>query len=781
MFSLRKKSLLRPRAVLHCEILEERTVPSLVGTVTSATSAVVQTAQVAPESLQYFQVTDASHDDSPYTVFAGGALRVNYSVAAPSVTARIATQTGTGGGGPPLPPASSVVDHVVIEAWQNAATSSEKVAYSYGNTGAVAMVKVADLATFRSDTVTDGLVNLLETANLPGGALTIEGRAYFKDGSIAVSSGTTITVKIGPILNGDFRGNTFDLSQISGNGDFINGAGGTDTLNLNVDSKLVASIDGMSLAAFSPTAGGQAIYQGVAVDYIRLTTGREVYFTGIENLQIWVSPTAVSAFVAGVGTPLTPILQTIGLSVTTNDDNFDNQWNLQITDVPDAWRFTTGSNKVLLVSLDTGALAPSGNPGFSGKGISLTRLITDPSDDDNTGEAHAHQAISVMIGTPNDGFFNAGINWVSNVFVTDVYHGVSLQQAIQQAFDFAKDKGLDLVFQGGIQGESWLNSGGSQEDLEKLISSHANALFAIAAGNGGPTGNLNDPNFATSVSGVAKLETNHINVMSVGALQRTPTQVDELANASAVNLAAYSNHGSNLTMVAPTDSPAVDFLGSTIFGGTSCANPNMAAMASLVWSANPLLSGPQVRQILEDTAMDLGAPGRDNTFGYGLVDAGLAVRRATALANDYYLAMLPQYTLSNPGGPGSIYSAFNASTAAFTTVLPTGATSAAAKSLLAPSLSAAASPATKLPPAPSLMTAPLSVVDSVFANDRSSANVLLSPASAAVIVPQTFNAHLSHVGGAQAKNHSTTAVGDDGPLFTLEQDLTVLARNLAGQ
>jgi hypothetical protein len=91
-----------------------------------------------------------------------------------------------------------------------------------------------------------------------------------------------------------------------------------------------------------------------------------------------------------------------------------------------------------------------------------------------------------------------------------------------------------------------------------------------------------------------------------------------------------------LTIVAPTDSLATTFSSAATgqmntFGGTSCANPNMAGIASLIWSANPYLTGTQVRSIVQQTAMDLGAAGRDNTFGYGLVNADLAVRRARAM------------------------------------------------------------------------------------------------------------------------------------------------------
>ncbi|HEU0305372.1 MAG TPA: S8 family serine peptidase, partial [Lysobacter sp.] len=55
--------------------------------------------------------------------------------------------------------------------------------------------------------------------------------------------------------------------------------------------------------------------------------------------------------------------------------------------------------------------------------------------------------------------------------------------------------------------------------------------------------------------------------------------------------------------------------------GTSMATPHVSGVAAIVWSANPAATNTQLRSALESTALDLGAAGRDNQFGYGLVQA----------------------------------------------------------------------------------------------------------------------------------------------------------------
>ena len=59
--------------------------------------------------------------------------------------------------------------------------------------------------------------------------------------------------------------------------------------------------------------------------------------------------------------------------------------------------------------------------------------------------------------------------------------------------------------------------------------------------------------------------------------------------------------------------------------GTSQATPHVAGLAALIWSVKPNLSQDQVERVMEDTAVDLGSTGRDDTFGYGRIDARAAL------------------------------------------------------------------------------------------------------------------------------------------------------------
>ena len=59
------------------------------------------------------------------------------------------------------------------------------------------------------------------------------------------------------------------------------------------------------------------------------------------------------------------------------------------------------------------------------------------------------------------------------------------------------------------------------------------------------------------------------------------------------------------------------------------AAPHAAGLAALIWSARPDLSNDQVAQAISRTALDLGAPGWDEFYGWGRIDAYRALLSAS--------------------------------------------------------------------------------------------------------------------------------------------------------
>jgi serine protease len=62
-----------------------------------------------------------------------------------------------------------------------------------------------------------------------------------------------------------------------------------------------------------------------------------------------------------------------------------------------------------------------------------------------------------------------------------------------------------------------------------------------------------------------------------------------------------------------------------LMSGTSMASPHAAGAAAAIWSSMPSATNQQVRDAMNSTAEDLGAAGRDNSFGWGLVRTAAAI------------------------------------------------------------------------------------------------------------------------------------------------------------
>ncbi len=328
-----------------------------------------------------------------------------------------------------------------------------------------------------------------------------------------------------------------------------------------------------------------------------------------------------------------------------NDRHYPLQWHYQSLNLPRAWDITTGSSDVIVAVIDTGAkfdhpdLAPRLTGGqYDFISDPLRALDGDGIDPDAEDEGdfsifssyHGTHVAGTVGAVTNNGAGVAGVNWVSPLMTIRVLGsggGTSfdVSEGIRYAARLANSSGALPSRRADVINMSLGGPGASQairEAVEDALA--AGVTIVAAAGND----NTDDPSFPASFPGV----------ISVGATDLSGGKAD------------YSNFGSRIDVVAPggdTDEDSNDdgfddgvlsTLWSYIFDeprydfyqGTSMASPHVAGIASLVLAVNPGLTPQQLRRLLQETAIDLGDAGRDNTFGFGLVNAVSALQEAGA-------------------------------------------------------------------------------------------------------------------------------------------------------
>lgn len=95
-----------------------------------------------------------------------------------------------------------------------------------------------------------------------------------------------------------------------------------------------------------------------------------------------------------------------------------------------------------------------------------------------------------------------------------------------------------------------------------------------------------------------------------------------------VSVGISLDEGLALRSAPPGTEVSVDFVqGFEFLQGTSMSCPHVSGVAALVWSVRPSASAAEVRDALLNTATDLGAPGWDEVFGFGAVNALAAARQ----------------------------------------------------------------------------------------------------------------------------------------------------------
>lgn len=129
------------------------------------------------------------------------------------------------------------------------------------------------------------------------------------------------------------------------------------------------------------------------------------------------------------------------------------------------------------------------------------------------------------------------------------------------------------------------------------------------------------------------------NVLSVAAAGNAgntsksyPASYNSVVSVAAVDaskqLAYFSQRNDQVELAAPGVSVLSTVpSGYAYYSGTSMATPHVTGVAALVWSQQLECSNDQLRQTLRSSAQDLGTLGRDNSYGYGLVQAKAAADR----------------------------------------------------------------------------------------------------------------------------------------------------------
>ena len=339
--------------------------------------------------------------------------------------------------------------------------------------------------------------------------------------------------------------------------------------------------------------------------------------------------------------------------LTPDDQYFNLQWHYSNINLPLAWDVTTGSTDVIVAVVDSGVLLnhPDLNDNLVGGYDFISSAATardgdgiddNPNDDGDlayggSSSFHGTHVAGTIAAETNNGSGVAGVAWNTRIMPlralgVDGGSSYDVMQAIRYAAGLSNDSGTVPTQRADIINLSLGGSFSSQSEQNTLTEVRNQGVIVIAAaGNESTT----TPQYPASYDGV----------VSVSATTITN------------DLAPYSNQGATVDVAAPGGNGATDLNGDGVgdgvistmgddgnpgpiqFGyaalnGTSMAAPHVAGVAALMKAVHAGLTPQEFDTALQngDLTDDLGAAGRDDTFGHGLINAQKAVAAATALA-----------------------------------------------------------------------------------------------------------------------------------------------------
>ena len=174
-------------------------------------------------------------------------------------------------------------------------------------------------------------------------------------------------------------------------------------------------------------------------------------------------------------------------------------------------------------------------------------------------------------------------------------------------------EGLQWAAANGIQiANMSLGTTSNVQSFHDAITAAYNAGITLVAAAGNNGGTVNFPAAYSEVIAVSATDINN-------------------------NLASFSSRGPEVDLAAPGVSILSTYKGNAYatLSGTSMASPHVAGSAALVINSpigaydanfNGQWDPAEVKQKLQDKAVDLGTVGFDNLFGWGLVNAFAAVQ-----------------------------------------------------------------------------------------------------------------------------------------------------------
>lgn len=283
-----------------------------------------------------------------------------------------------------------------------------------------------------------------------------------------------------------------------------------------------------------------------------------------------------------------------------SDTYINNQYSLNMMDIKEAWNYTTGSSDVIVAIIDTGVdtdhrdlsnkISPlSYNSNSNQVGIEYV-------EDD---QGHGTGVAGLIAATRNNGFGIAGIAENVTLLVIKANlptEGKFSDAAVIDGIYYAVDNGADVI--NLSLGSYYLNP--LMREAVKYADAHG-VIVVAASGNDGFT----SPTY--------------------------PAAYEEVISVSAVNsdglLASYSNYGSTIDIAAPGTEIYTSGVNDGVIkaSGTSFASPQIAGIIALLKSYYPTDTSEQIKQKLFSTALDVGATGKDNQYGYGIANASDAI------------------------------------------------------------------------------------------------------------------------------------------------------------